>query len=213
MGSLRRTVRFFFRLCLPRETGGVIYWAPSCGCTGDSEGSGVTGGLSSAGGSGLADADGSPDGVVVAERPGAAGAEDAFSRGGLTDAEAEALAPRADGTDSDAPRDGVAEAAPGTGAEALGVAPGPADTTSPPGAGRTSTSSARFSSCPESGSQGAAEFPPSTATTSVTAYTAQIVASTQPTRRYVLLRRPLSSTNTGPSDGSGGLASTGNSEI
>ncbi|MEV3931623.1 MULTISPECIES: hypothetical protein [unclassified Streptomyces] len=142
-----------------------------------------------------------------------AGAEEELPRGGSTDAEAEALAPgAAEAAEADAPSDGAAEADPETGAETLGVAPGLSDTTSPLGAGRTSTSSACFSFGPESGSQGAAELPPSTATTSVTAYTAQTAASTQPTRRYVLLRRPLSSTNTGPSEGSGELGSTGSSE-
>jgi len=46
---------------------------------------------------------------------------------------------------------------------------------------------------------GSGEFPPGTATTSVTACTAQTAASTRPARLYVLLRRPLPSTDTGPS--------------
>ncbi len=56
------------------------------------------------------------------------------------------------------------------------------------------------------------ELPPSRATTSVTAYPTQIAARTQPSRRSVLLRRPLSSTKTGPSEPSGALGSGSSSE-
>lgn len=157
--------------------------------------------------------DGSPVGFSDAELPGA-GAEAVPVLEGLLDAGAEADAPGTAGPDAEAAPEGVTEGAAGSeaDADALGVAPGLADAEASLGAGCTSTSSDCFWSWPEIGSQGAVEFPPSTAITSVTAYTAQIVASTQPTRRYVLLRRPLSSTNTGPSDGSGGPGSTGSSE-
>lgn len=163
----------------------------------------------------VAGGEGSPLGRSETGAPGAGADEDAVPFFvGLPDTRASALTP------GSAEPDGEAEAPPGAGAaaepeaeaEAPGVAPGLPDTAAPLGAGRTSAFSARFWSCPESGSQGALELPPSTATTSVTAYTALTAASTQPTRRYVLLRRPLSSTKTGPSAGSGGAGSTGSSE-
>ncbi|MFF4246684.1 hypothetical protein ACFYY2_19770 [Streptomyces sp. NPDC001822] len=147
-------------------------------------GSGDVGGLSSTGGATVAGADVSAAGGTEAELPGA-GAEEELFRGGFTDADAEALAPGAAVLpEADAPCDGAAPGAPETVADASGgVAPGTAETAFSLGAGLTSAFSARFSSCPESGSQGALEFPPRTATTSVTAYTAQTAARTQPTRR------------------------------
>ena len=63
------------------------------GCTGDSEGSGEAGGLSSTGGSAVTDGDGSPVGCSETGLPGTTGLEDVPVRGGLPDAEAEALAP------------------------------------------------------------------------------------------------------------------------
>lgn len=134
-------------------------------------GSGDVGGLSSTGGATVAGADVSTAGGTEAELPGA-GAEEVLFRGGFTDAEAEALAPGTAVTPGlEAPGDGVAPGTPETVADAPGggVAPGAAETAFSLGAGRTSAFSARFSSCPESGSQGALEFPPSTAATSVTA--------------------------------------------
>ncbi|MFE5240271.1 MULTISPECIES: hypothetical protein [unclassified Streptomyces] len=162
--------------------------------------------------SGLGVGDGSTAGGVVTGLP-PAGAEELVPLGVVADAEADASpAPEAAEPAADPSDDGIEEAEAEADAEEEGVACGLCDTTSPLGAGRTSTSSECFSSWPERGSQGALELPPSRATTSVTAYTAQIAASTQPTRRYVLLRRPLSSTKTGPSEGSGRFGSTGSSE-
>ncbi|MDV9172647.1 hypothetical protein R6V09_21365, partial [Streptomyces sp. W16] len=123
---------------------------------------------------------------------------------GLVDADVVALLPGA----LDAP---VALAlAPGDGVVpslAVGMFPG-ATLPLPPdgrpesaGSGEVLTLPAGGSSFwPGTGSQGASELPDSRVTTMTTAYTAQAMPMAMPIRRYLRLRRPDSSTKTGPSE-------------
>jgi hypothetical protein len=89
-----------------------------------------------------------------------------------------------------------------TEALAPGAAPlEPEGDTESVGSGEVSTFPAGASSCwPGTGSQGALELPESSVATMTTAYTAQAMPTRMPSRRNLRLRRPDSSTNTGPSE-------------